>query len=136
MAAKKSTKSANPEVVPAVDENAAAVTVTDPQEQEASPGETVEESKEQDIFADDILSNEIHMQPEEEQEIPVENVKAGAEEHHAGKLQQKFFRITCRNKVTEMIGGVKFVDGVGYTDDAYAASWFTNKNGYKVDSIS
>ena len=168
MATKKSAKSGNQEVVPAAAENTAAVTdppeqeaspgetveeseereipaeemdasvMTDLLEQEASSGETVEESEKQDISKDDILSNEIQVQPEEEQETPTEDIDAEPEEYRikSERIQQKIFRITCRNKVTEMIGGVKFVDGVGYTVDAYAASWFTNKKGYEVDSIS
>lgn len=47
--------------------------------------------------------------------------------------EQESFRITCRNNVSEMIGGVRFVNGVGYTRDSYAASWFANKDGYRVD---
>lgn len=40
--------------------------------------------------------------------------------------------ITCRNKATKLICGIDFVDGVGRTDDAYAASWFASKDGYTV----
>lgn len=57
----------------------------------------------------------------QEQEAPVE---AGAAS----------FRITCRNKVSGTIGGVEFVDGVGYTSNGFSASWFANKDGYSVDS--
>lgn len=42
------------------------------------------------------------------------------------------FRITCRNKISKVIGGVSFVNGVGYTSDGFTASWFGNKDGYEV----
>ncbi|MCM1304574.1 MAG: hypothetical protein NC305_13330 [Lachnospiraceae bacterium] len=45
----------------------------------------------------------------------------------------KSFRVTCRNKISGTIGGVEFVDGVGYTSDGFSASWFANKDGYSVD---
>ena len=45
------------------------------------------------------------------------------------------YEITCRNKINKPIGGVKFVDGVGHTEDGYAASWFRNKEGYEVTKI-
>ena len=43
------------------------------------------------------------------------------------------YKITCRNRITKQIGGVDFVDGVGYTVDAFAASWFETKDGYIVE---
>lgn len=49
-------------------------------------------------------------------------------------LEERVYRITCRNKVSETIGGVKFVDGVGYTKDGFSASWFENKGGYTVNA--
>lgn len=45
------------------------------------------------------------------------------------------YEITCRNKISKMIGGVMFVEGVGRTGDGYAASWFGNKEGYEVTKI-
>ena len=48
------------------------------------------------------------------------------------KLQKKYM-VTCRNKITKQIGGVDFKDGVGYTSDSYAASWFDGKDGYTVE---
>lgn len=42
------------------------------------------------------------------------------------------FVIICRNKINKMIGGVSFVDGIGYTSDGFTASWFGNKEGYEV----
>ena len=42
------------------------------------------------------------------------------------------FMIICRNKINKTIGGVSFVDGVGYTSDGFTASWFGNKEGYEV----
>lgn len=44
----------------------------------------------------------------------------------------KTFMITCRNKISKVIGGVSFVNGVGYTSDGFTASWFGNKDGYEV----
>ncbi len=42
------------------------------------------------------------------------------------------FMITCRNKISKVISGVSFVNGVGYTSDGFTASWFGNKDGYEV----
>lgn len=43
------------------------------------------------------------------------------------------YKITCRNDITKQIGGVDFENGVGYTADSYAASWFAAKDGYTVE---
>lgn len=45
------------------------------------------------------------------------------------------YEITCRNKISKTIGGVKFVEGIGRTKDGYTASWFRNKEGYEVTKI-
>lgn len=42
------------------------------------------------------------------------------------------YKITCRNAFSKEIGGVTFVEGVGYTGDGFTASWFSNKEGYEV----
>ena len=51
----------------------------------------------------------------------------------AAEQQPKKYKITCRNKIAKQIGGVDFKDGVGYTFDGYAASWFAAKDGYTVE---
>ena len=45
------------------------------------------------------------------------------------------YMITCRNTVSKEIGGVTFVKGVGYTEDGFTASWFSNKCGYNVSKV-
>lgn len=55
----------------------------------------------------------------------MQNQKANAE-------KPPTFVIICRNKINKMIGGVSFVDGIGYTSDGFTASWFGNKEGYEV----
>lgn len=50
----------------------------------------------------------------------------------AGRQNVKTFMIICRNKISKVIGGVSFVNGVGYTSDGFTASWFGNKYGYEV----
>lgn len=57
------------------------------------------------------------------------------QEEQAGQSDKQHattYRITCRNKISKVIGGVSFVDGVGYTSDGFTASWFGNKDGYEV----
>lgn len=46
---------------------------------------------------------------------------------------QVSYEINCRNKVSKNIGGVDFINGVGHTTDGFKASWFANKEGYKVE---
>lgn len=48
---------------------------------------------------------------------------------------RKKYKISCCNPVNKAIGGVKFRDGIAYTDDAYTASWFGNKAGYNVETV-
>lgn len=62
-----------------------------------------------------------------------EQQAADPEEAKAAEQQQKQYKITCRNKIAKQIGGVDFKDGVGYTFDGYAASWFAAKDGYTVE---
>lgn len=50
----------------------------------------------------------------------------------ADRRDLKTFMITCRNKISKVIGGVSFMNGVGYTSDGFTASWFGNKDGYEV----
>lgn len=45
------------------------------------------------------------------------------------------YRIACRNAVSKEIGGVAFTNGVGYTNDGFTASWFSNKDGYEVSGV-
>lgn len=124
----------------------------DPQEMETSAEETAEEletkemtAEDQDIFSDEITLEECLLaeRMQTQQEDPtVRQEEIRKEESQEEKYQKdvqepaqknKCFRITCRNAVSEVIGGVMFVAGVGYTRNAYAASWFANKAGYRVD---
>lgn len=50
----------------------------------------------------------------------------------SGQKHVDMYKITCRNKISKAIGGVSFVNGVGYTSDGFTASWFGNKDGYEV----
>ena len=50
----------------------------------------------------------------------------------SGRQNVPTFIITCRNKISKVIGGVSFVNGVGYTNNGFTASWFSNKDGYEV----
>lgn len=72
----------------------------------------------------------------EQPETPAEDADAEQEASQDAAPEEKDFKnfkITCRNNVSGMIGGVMFQDGVGYTRDGYSASWFANKDGYSVD---
>lgn len=53
------------------------------------------------------------------------------EEKMAAAARRRY-KIVCCNPIDEDIGGVSFHEGVAYTDDSYAASWFKNKEGYTV----
>lgn len=53
----------------------------------------------------------------------------------AAEQQPEQHKIICRNKVTKLIGGVDFKEGIGYTSDAFAASWFAAKDGYIVERV-
>ncbi len=126
-------------------EEAAAAPGAELQGQEAVSDEASEASGSPDIFADKAVLEESF--PEEETQTRQEDPAAGQgkawkEESQEEKSQEdvqktaqenQLFRITCRNAVSEVIGGVRFVEGVGYTRNAYAASWFANKSGYRVD---
>lgn len=58
-----------------------------------------------------------------------------AEEKENTFLQEKQkYKVICRNPVSKEIGGVTFVNGVGYTDDGFTASWFRNR-GYGVIGV-
>lgn len=90
--------------------------------------------------------SEIMHPPEEAQEGTGGSVDAGAKQSpsdlkdgqreeqtgQSGKQHAVTYRITCRNKISKVIGGVSFVNGVGYTNDGFTASWFGNKDGYEV----
>lgn len=121
MAGRKSAKGGNPEEVPALDESTAAAAVTDPPGQELPAEVTEDPAAEAVPVEQDILSDE-------------EDAEADQKELQNAEQEEKAFRITCRNNVSGMIGGVMFLGGVGYTRDGYSASWFANKDGYSVDS--
>ncbi len=120
---------------------AAAVPGSEPQGQDVVSGEVLEAGS-RDIFSDEVLLEESQSE-EGMQGSSKEEPAAGPEEIRVEKSRddecqgtvekKKLFKITCRNSVSEVIGGVMFVAGVGYTRDAYAASWFANKAGYRVD---
>lgn len=125
-------------------EEAAAAPGAELQGQETVSGAALEATGDQDIFADRAVLEESF--PEEETQTRQGDPAAGqgkawkeesqeekAQEDIQKAVQKKLFRITCRNAVSELIGGVRFVKGVGYTRNAYAASWFANKAGYRVD---
>lgn len=79
----------------------------------------------------DGLEPAVTAAPESETETP--NKDAGAElSLENGQQDDHRYKITCCNPVNKQIGGIVFRDGVAYTDDAYAASWFRNKKGYVV----
>ena len=67
------------------------------------------------------------------EQSPEEKVDAEGEQAETSDAVPKSYVITCRNNVTKVIGGVKFDNGVGRTDDAFAASWFAAKDGYTVE---
>ena len=52
-------------------------------------------------------------------------------ESENGKTRQRY-QITCRNPINESFAGVSFKDGTAFTEDAFTASWFANKEGYTV----
>lgn len=115
MAGKKSAKSGNLKAVPVLDEN-----TVETESQVLKALEAVQE----------VLSDEIVEEPEA---VPAKETFVDLEGTSKTVPRKKRFRITCRNNVSEMIGGVNFAAGVGYTEDSYSASWFANKDGYKVD---
>lgn len=57
----------------------------------------------------------------EESEKKSENGKTG-----------RRYQITCRNPISETFAGVSFNNGMAFTEDAFTASWFANKEGYTV----
>ncbi len=66
---------------------------------------------------------------------PSPDPEADQREEQAGQSGRKHvttYKITCRNRISKVIGGVSFVNGVGYTNDGFTASWFGNKDGYEV----
>lgn len=122
---------------------AAAVPGTEPQGQAVVSGAALE-AGDQDIFSDKIILEESLLEKRTQtQEDPMASQEEIRKEEPREKKAQgdvqktvqmnKLFKITCRNVVSEVIGGVRFVEGVGYTRNAYAASWFANKAGYRVD---
>lgn len=104
------------------------------------PSDENRPAEEADIFSDELQLEE-SLSEEETRDLPEEEPAANSEGIREEKVQdgesrrtvlEKLYRITCRNKISEVIGGVMFVAGVGYTRDAYSASWFANKDGYSV----
>ncbi len=67
-----------------------------------------------------------------ENKNPPADVQQEEQTGQSGKQHAVTYRITCRNKISKVIGGVSFVNGVGYTNDGFTASWFGNKDGYEV----
>lgn len=45
------------------------------------------------------------------------------------------YRIACKTPVNKEIAGILFVRGIGYTQDAFTASWFEEK-GYTVTKVT
>lgn len=72
---------------------------------------------------------EVKADPEVSQSQPSEG-EVTADLKAAQKPQE--FMITCRNRISKLVGGVDFQNGVGYTTDGFTASWFGNKDGYDV----
>ncbi|MCM1193341.1 MAG: hypothetical protein NC123_16425 [Butyrivibrio sp.] len=144
MAAKKKVESGNLEKVPAPEENQAAAmtaaeTGTGQQAEDTLSGEAEKAIVEQDVTTEkgepQAWESAYREPPVEVPEKSPEAAEAGTEKQpETAEPGQPLFQITCRNDVSGMIGGVMFVDGIGYTRDAYAASWFANKDGYKVVS--
>lgn len=104
------------------------------------PSDENRPTEEANIFSDEVQLEE-SLPEEETRDLPEENPAANSEgirEERVpdggsrGIVQEKLYRITCRNRISETIGGVMFVEGVGYTRNAYSASWFANKDGYSV----
>ena len=52
-------------------------------------------------------------------------------ESENGKTRRRY-QITCRNSINESFAGVSFQNGMAFTEDAFTASWFANKEGYTV----
>lgn len=50
-------------------------------------------------------------------------------------LPQARYRIACKTPVNKEIAGILFVRGIGYTQDAFTASWFEGK-GYTVTKVT
>ena len=67
-------------------------------------------------------------QPSPDPEADQRDEQAG----QSGRKHVTTYKITCRNRISKVIGGVSFVNGVGYTNDGFTASWFGNKDGYEV----
>lgn len=99
----------------------------EPERQESSAVDPLPESERQEPPATDPS-----LEPEEMPHAMAGQGMAEPDPPGEAVLEEKRYRIACRNKVTETIGGVKFVDGVGYTGDGFSASWFANKSGYEV----
>ena len=83
---------------------------------------------EKDLVQDTVEEkNDMEQSPEEKADADGEQTET------SDAVPKSSYVITCRNKVTNVIGGVKFDNGVGRTDDAFAASWFAAKDGYTVE---
>lgn len=50
-------------------------------------------------------------------------------------LPQARYRIACKTPVNKEIAGILFMRGIGYTQDAFTASWFEGK-GYTVTKVT
>lgn len=74
--------------------------------------------------------------PQEEPETAQgrqEQKEGNPEEKAEPEVVSGGYKVICRNPITKQIGGVEFQNGVGYTEDGYAASWFAAKDGYTVE---
>lgn len=89
--------------------------------------ETAADPEDKDAPAADVLTKPEGMWPVSDKE---EASEPGTVDTDAP--EERIFRITCRNRISESVGGVEFVDGTGYTRDGFSASWFANKSGYTV----
>lgn len=96
-----------------------------------APGNAEQQSQPPEDEAPEDPEVQQNPEPEAEEQADLEimqNQKANAE-------KPPTFVIICRNKINKMIGGVSFVDGIGYTSDGFTASWFGNKEGYEVNEV-
>lgn len=108
--------------------NAAAHVEADKAEQESAP----------DIEADGITAEQEGSNTEKTSVTDVPNDEPPAQESAVQQPDHLYtatgYRIMCGTPVNKEIAGILFVRGVGFTRDAYAASWFEGK-GYTVTKV-
>ncbi len=113
------------------DDGAQAKADPDPSQSQSADDEAqvkVDPDPSQSQSADDKA--QVKVDPDPSQSRTQEDEAQGNLEPQQDQLPA--FMIICRNKINKMIGGVSFVNGVGYTRDGFTASWFGNKEGYEV----